>query len=308
MGGLNTDRHSTTKWNRSTVKQRRGTSRKTERLQTNLFRSERFFVTLLLAVHSALLCWAAIGDSFAWTEVGLLPSGLYHWTHGSFDLFRVNPPLPRMLATAPLLVTEYELPTIDVPLDHRIRSEWEMGREFIALNGVNSFRLLTISRIWSIPISLIGGGLVYIWSRRIFGAAAAKLSLTLWCFSPNVLAHGHLISGDLAAAVTGMATVYLFCRWLEGPDSTYTLRLGLSIGIALLTKLTWLLLLAILPLLFLVFFRRNRTQQTDLINSNISFLNKSWQLTVALAFGILVLNAGYGYQGSFRQLGSYDFV
>ena len=48
--------------------------------------------------------------------------------------------------------------------------------------------------------SLIGGLFCFAWSRELWQSNSAGLiSLTLWCFEPNILAHGELITPDCAA-------------------------------------------------------------------------------------------------------------
>src|SRR5262245_38407414 len=69
----------------------------------------------LLAAQPALLAWAATRHSPSIDEVGHLAAGLHHWRTGTFDLYRVNPPLVRFLATAPLAALGVEPPPL--PLD-----------------------------------------------------------------------------------------------------------------------------------------------------------------------------------------------
>jgi hypothetical protein len=55
----------------------------------------------LLGLHVLLLGWGAARHTPSIDEVGFLAAGISHWTCGSFDLYRVNPPLVRMLGTLP---------------------------------------------------------------------------------------------------------------------------------------------------------------------------------------------------------------
>jgi len=56
----------------------------------------------LLVIHAVLLVWMAAEDSPVIDEVGHLPAGVSHWLTGNFDLYRVNPPLTRLIAAAPV--------------------------------------------------------------------------------------------------------------------------------------------------------------------------------------------------------------
>ena len=73
--------------------------------------SDRFFCSaccLLLAIHAVLLAWCAWHDSPTTDEVAHLPAGISHWHLGRFDLFRVNPPLVRMVAALPVIAAGAE--------------------------------------------------------------------------------------------------------------------------------------------------------------------------------------------------------
>ncbi len=63
----------------------------------------------ILIIHAGMLLWGAARQSPTWGEVGFLPAGISHWRFGRFDLFAVNPPLVRVVATVPLLVAQPEV-------------------------------------------------------------------------------------------------------------------------------------------------------------------------------------------------------
>lgn len=58
---------------------------------------------LLLLMHAGLLAWSIPRHSPTIDEMGHLAAGLSHWEFGRFDLYRVNPPLVRMVAALPLM-------------------------------------------------------------------------------------------------------------------------------------------------------------------------------------------------------------
>lgn len=51
-----------------------------------------------LMIHGLLLGWISIVNAPMFDEIAHFPSGLAHWRLGTFDLYRVNPPLMRMIA------------------------------------------------------------------------------------------------------------------------------------------------------------------------------------------------------------------
>src|SRR5438128_1492611 len=91
-----------------------------------------FWVVALLLTHAGLLAYAATKHSPSIDEVAYLPAGVSHWKFGRFDLYRVNPPLVRMVAVIPVLL--FERPEIDWSKYTNApgaRSEFVIGRDLI---------------------------------------------------------------------------------------------------------------------------------------------------------------------------------
>ena len=121
----------------------------------------------ILCVHVLLLVWSASIHSPTNGEVPALSAGIYHWQEGRFDLFRVNPPLIRMVAAIPVLFCE---PKTDWSLNRdRLtnRDEFPVGVEFIRLNGENSFYYFALARLACIPFSLLGALVCFLLAREL---------------------------------------------------------------------------------------------------------------------------------------------
>jgi hypothetical protein len=59
---------------------------------------------IVLLIHTGLLAWSAGRHSPTIDEVGHFSAGLSHWRLNRFELYNVNPPFVRAVATALLLV------------------------------------------------------------------------------------------------------------------------------------------------------------------------------------------------------------
>jgi hypothetical protein len=92
----------------------------------------------------------------------------------------------------------------------------------------------------------------------------------------------------------------LFYRWLVVSDRETAVTAGLGLGAALCTKLTWLPLLILWPLLWAFVFIRNQRWRL--------FASESCQLLCILVVGLVVLNASYGFSGSFSRFADFEFV
>lgn len=282
---------------------------------------------LLLGIHAGFLAYSATRHSPTLNEPGHLVAGLSIWKFSRFELYRVNPPLVKMIAALPVMAVEYEEDWSSFFEFSGARPEFAMEMDFIAANGERSIWLFTIARWACIPISLTGGLFCFLWSRELWSSNLAGLiSLTLWCFDPNILAHGELITPDCAATSFGLGAGYMFWRWLRQPSWGRAMGAGLLLGIAELTKMTWILLFGLWPLLWCFWESSGnykslnvsdspKADQPSIINdqparlhSHRSLLTRLSQLTTILLIGLYVLNLGYGLDGTFTQLQEFTFV
>lgn len=269
----------------------------------------RAVVAVLVLVHSVLLAWAAYRDSATLDEVGHFAAGLSHWHRGNFDQYRVNPPLVRMVACLPVLLAGPTIDTrgFDFRFDPRsvgsLRPEFLSGRYIAGNLGAEYFWLLTLARWACIPFSVLGAVICFRWANELYGWQSGVLATALWAFCPNILAHGHLITPDVGAAALGVACLYMFWKWLRQATWARACGLGLVLGLAELTKTTWLILLPVLPILWLMYRMLGPPGLRGL-----RWRQEGGQLLTSFILALWVLNLGYGFEGSFKRLGDYEFV
>lgn len=265
-------------------------------------RTNVFVLSVLLLVHIALLGWSAVRHSPNMNEPSHLAAGISHWKYGRFELFRVNPPLIRMVAALPVLIVGLETDWSKFDDKLGTRSEFAVGPDFIAANGERSLWLMTLARWACIPFSLLGAIVCYLWSRDLYGSKAGLLAATLWCLNPLILGHASCFTPDAHAAAMGIAANYIFWRYLRHPSPGNAIGAGILLGLTLLTKTTWIVLLILWPVTWLfwsvVFYEQRRT----------TIWLTAGQVVLIFVIGLHVLNSGYLYDGSFRKLGDYQFI
>ena len=177
-------------------------------------------VVALLLVHSGLLAYSAYVHSPTLNEPGHLVAGLSHWKFNRYELYRVNPPLVRMVAALPVMAAGYEEDWSGFYDGPGARPVFNMGEDFVAANGERSYFLFMMARWACVPFSWLGAIVCYLWARDLSGKLAGVMACTLWCFSPNILAHASLITADAHATALGLAACYTFWRWLKKPTWT----------------------------------------------------------------------------------------
>ncbi|MEK6261864.1 MAG: glycosyltransferase family 39 protein [Planctomycetota bacterium] len=257
----------------------------------------------LAAMQVLLLGWCARHDGFTCDEVAHLPSGLFHWERGEFGMFNVNPPLVRMIATLPVLALGYQADWSSYVNDIYDRPERLLSREVLRLNGTRSYWLLTVARWTCLPFTLLGMWICWRWAGELYGDHAAVLAAILWCFSPNILGHGHLMTPDIPGASIGIAAFYVFRHWLINPTWQWAFVSGIVFGQAQATKSSWVILFAMWPLLWLFWRICCRCGE----NSQ-PLLRELKQMAVILAVGVWSINMWYGFAGTFTALGEYRFL
>jgi hypothetical protein len=292
----------------------------------------RFVVVALLTIHAGLLAWQAYRYSPTMDEPAHMAAGISHWKFGRFDLYRVNPPLVRMVAALPMLVVDPKVDWSAFSEAPYARPEFAIGSKLANGNGFDIFWDFTLARWACIPFSLVGGYFCYRWGRELYGVRSGIVALVLWCFCPNILGNGALITPDVPAAALGVTACYFFWRWLNAPGWSAAFLAGLTLGLAELTKATWIILFPLYPAMWLVWSlcqgksrARGRGQacigesvddhpidapRSMPTNPQSAIQNPKCvaQLAAILLLALYLLNLGYGFENSFRPLGKFAFI
>jgi len=257
----------------------------------------------MLSLNVGLLAWGGYVHSPTLNEPGHLVAGVSYWQFGRFDIYFVNPPLVRAIAAAPVVLAN---PKTDW---HRYRSapgaraEFSLGEDFVAANGERSRWLFTVARWTCTPFSLLGAYLCYRWGTRLYSRMAGLLALTLWCFCPNLLAHGQFITPDVPATTLSLAACYSFWLWLKNATWTRGIVSGAILGIAELTKMTLVLLFPLWLLIWLSYRWQDRHTLWP-----VGWIRELGMLAAQMMIALYVINFGYGFEGSLSRLGDFKFV
>ena len=262
---------------------------------------EKWAVACILVLHGSLLAWSAIRHSPVIDEVGHLVAGVSHWKLQRFDLYCVNPPLIRVVATLPLVPKNLQIDLTGYQTLPRNRREFIIGSKWITAQQNTFLSQYTIARWASILFSVLGAMVCMMWGRDLHGPNAGLTALCLWCFCPNVLGHASLMTPDAGAAAVGVAACYVFRKWLRWRTMKWALIAGTFLGLTLLTKFTWIFLLALWPLIWLVFRWSNAEYRRN------SFKTELGQMIALLMTSIWTLNNGYLFEDTLKPLGNFEF-
>lgn len=151
-----------------------------------------------------------------------------------------HPPLVKVLAALSLRASGVGVeraaladPTFD---------EYELGRRvlFGGPPGTSAAARLAVARAPVIVLTLAFALVVFGFARDLFGARAALISLAVVTSFPSIVSHGHLVTTDTTMA--GFVLTAAWFAWRARSDSRWVIGAGVSLGLALSSKATALLL------------------------------------------------------------------
>lgn len=261
-------------------------------------------VSSLLLVQAVLLAYSATRHSPTQLEPAFLASGISHWQFGRFELFRVNPPLVRIVAAIPAMALGCKTDWTRFNDEPGARAEFAVGDDLVRANGLALVPIIFYARWACIPFSLVGAYVAFRWAKELYGDLAGLCSMTLYVFEPNLLGHAELITADGACTALGVLAGYLYWRWLKSPSWHGSMLAGLALGLAILSKMTWLILFGVWPVLWLYWRSLEGHSPTNRSSRRVDVA----QLLLILLVGVSAINLGYGYDGFGHRLKTFTFV
>ncbi len=153
---------------------------------------------------------------------------------------------------------------------------------------------LFYARLMMMPILVALALMIFAKASRLYGKRAGLFALALFCFDPNILAHGRLITPDLTLTMFIFLFLILFYKFLIaekkiGPKAVST---GIILGLALLTKYNGLMLFPLSLFFFGVYLI------WQIVKNKKTNYRKIVGLLVIYFVAIFMVNLGYGFISS----------
>ena len=274
-----------------------------------------WIIAICLIIQGTL----AVDCARKWTpthdEFWHLPIGLRIWKTGRFDDDVINPPLVRLWAAIPLLIGG-----ADSGADGTRQEFGEIGKSFWNANGEQARFWFFLGRLMIIPCAALTGWVIATWTRAWYGESAAIVAVLLWTCCPTALANSAIVTHDMPLTAAWLVTLYLLVRFAEKPCWRRSLQFGTALGIAILTKVTAIILIPLCIVLWFVL----RFKSPNFATMNVPLAERqtpdsglmtvpTWKVLVVqwvAAFGLSVflINACYLFCGSGGTIASLSFV
>jgi hypothetical protein len=260
-------------------------------------------VVCLLMILGLQLALSVRRESQTWDEGDHIYAGYMSWKTADFGLNPEHPPMVKLLATIPLLSLPLKVP----PLQDRFFKEEAFldGKDFLYKNDADMilFRTRMAAAIFTLLLAL----LVFLATKEMFGTGAAFIALALLTFEPNLLAHGAVVTTDVALSCFMFATIYTFYRYVKAPSIWRLVLVGVSAGLALAAKHTGFLVFPMLLLLAICELVRQRVAANGSSETIMATGRRALKFTASLAaitvIGLAVLWAFYGFRYQARPNG-----
>jgi 4-amino-4-deoxy-L-arabinose transferase-like glycosyltransferase len=211
-------------------------------MRTWLSRLPLVVLAVMVAGFLALGVVEARADAPTFDEPVYVSAGLAAVLHHDVTLNDEHPPLPKVLAALPVLVTH---PVVPANGRWSGNDEESYGAHFIAAQlAAGKLRSVTFaSRL--VPLAETAGVAFALFAvaSELSGPLAGVLAGMLWLASPLVLGLGHLDGTDIPFALGVALSSWALLHWLRLRDTWALVWVGLALAAAAETQVTGLLVI-----------------------------------------------------------------
>jgi dolichyl-phosphate-mannose-protein mannosyltransferase len=198
---------------------------------------------------------------------------------------------------------------------------------FSSVHAMTSVNLALLARTAGIPLDTSWSGQVrrgryatiafavllalYVlkWSYELYGRNGALLSLSLYVFDPNLLAHGQLVTADMPAALMTTVALYHFWHYLKLGGKQRALFSAVTLGLSQLAKYSCVYLYPIFLAIAAIYCRfRPATEEAKPSRwHSLSCNLRRWFIGMLFfaAVSIVTINLGFGFDGIGTPLSGY---
>ncbi len=213
--------------------------------------SSNYNIRIIVSILLSILVFQAVSSlrikSPTFDEPTNLLSG-YLALKNDYSFGADHPPFLKSLAAFPLLFLEITPP--EGLHSSFTRSQLiEIGSKFLFHPQHDVDQIVFLSRLPVVFLSCLLGIFVFLWAKTLYGNASGLFALTLYVFSPNILAHSRLIDTDFGATCFIFIACFYYWSYLSSPSFKRLCLTSLFLGVALVSKFSAALLF---PIFFVI--------------------------------------------------------
>ncbi len=262
---------------------------------------------LLLVGMVALNVPNLVGQSPTVDEYAHVPAGYSYLHKGDYRLYSKNPPLIKMICAMPLAGMKLNFPLREWLDSKGAWGPWYFADAFAGANRDKMRRVYAYARVMNMLLAAALGLVVFLWASSAYGPRAALAAMAFTVTSPTVLAHAGVATVDVGFTLFFVLALFTFMKCSEFPTYGRLLAAGACFGAAQLSKFSGVLLAPILivsTIVLIVFMAIAWKRKED--KPKTSFRKVLWVeilcLLIVFFIGLVAINAGYLFRGSFSRL------
>lgn len=248
------------------------------------------FISLLVILFAQLFL-SIREESQTWDEGDHIFAGYMSLKTGDLGLNPEHPPLVKYVAAVPLLGMQLRVPELK-KREFKIEA-FQSAKDFLYKNDADT--ILLRARLAASIFTFLTAILIFLAAREMFNSIAACIALALFVFEPNVLAHGAVVTTDMAISCFMFATLYGFYRYLKVQTKVRLALVGLAAGLALASKHTGILIFPMLAVVAVSEWLIGRKRNSETRKPARKLVLALLAITV-IAVGILWASYGFRYQ------------
>lgn len=221
--------------------------------------------TLLLIMFSAAF-FSMTRDSLTFDELAHIPAGYSYLIKKDYRVNPEHPPLAKDLSAIPLSFLNLNFPSESSNWTQKESApawwvQFDLGNEFIYKSDNNPKSIIFWARLPMILLLVSLGCLLFLWTKELAGKTMALMVLILFAFSPTFLAHGRLVTTDVAASFGVIISIYSWLKFLKNPNKKNIILAGILFGIAMCLKFSLVLLIPFFAIITIVYALVNNKKE-----------------------------------------------
>ena len=189
-------------------------------------------VILLLTIFLFLTLSSSIGNFPLYHEGERVFIGYSYIMYGNSINHAVYPILIHSLAALPIVFLDIDYPDPFLEESPKVFGQ----RDFLYYGDNDAEQIIFWSHIPFMIIAILFGLLIFIWTKELYNYKAGLFSLTLFTFSPTILAYTPTVGSDMILAFFFFLTSYLFWKLYQKPRPITLFLCGISFGLTILSK------------------------------------------------------------------------
>lgn len=214
---------------------------------------------LLITILSSLLLFETYHDTPTYDEPANIAASYAYVYKNDFRIYPDNPPLIKILAGLFLYPIHRQInfpENLETYRDPEKFDLYSFGRSFLYQSGNDTRKIIFLTRLPNVLITIALGILLYFFARKIYSENAGLLALTLYSLDPNIRGHGHILAFDIPLAFIVILIIYITFK-----GKTFKGIIPFLFAIGFLTKFSFIFFALI------YFFVSRKTFITSLIFS-----------------------------------------